>query len=362
MRSYKNGAVLSSQTLGPLMEDSYATPYLVIHRADLHDVLLEEAQRLGVSIRLDCQFTHINFSQPSIQLADGGNIIADVILGADGERSASRDTLLGHHSPLFDSGNHVFRITVNIDDVAHHEDLVDLVRPPCLNLWVGPGANAMSYALKRDNLFNVVTTCAHDISTTVQHAPRKVDIEEVRKAFSQWDPKLQALLGIAQECSKWTLFEAPEAASWIHPDGKFALIGDAAHAMLPFLAQGAAMVFEDAGVLGTLLSKIQHRKQIPDILLMYERLRKPRTTALRDRSRAMGKIYAYEDGPLQEERDRQLQNHAPFDGYPNFLADQGFQRLLFGYNAIEEANSAWNIYLKGEQPSTRGCWNANAWH
>lgn len=121
--------------------------------------------------------------------------------------------------------------------------------------------------------------------------------------------------------------------------------------------QGAATAFEDAAVLGTLFSKIQDASQLPDILSIYERLRKPRTTLLRSRSRAMQEVYQFSDGPLQQERDRQLRNHAPFDGFPNFLADPSLQSLLFGYNAIKEAEKAWETYLKGEWPSTRGKWN-----
>ena len=82
-----------------------------------------------------------------------------------------------------------------------------------------------------------------------------------------------------------------------------------------YSGQGAAVAFEDAAVLGTLFSKIQRKSQLPYILSIYERLRKPRTTALRSRSQAMRDVYAFDDGPLQQERDRQLQHHAPSDGY-----------------------------------------------
>ena len=120
--------------------------------------------------------------------------------------------------------------------------------------------------------------------------------------------------------------------------------------------QGAAMAFEDAAVLGTFFSKLLHKSQLADILSMYESIRKPRTMALRNRSNAMRDVLAFDDGPLQQERDRQLQEHAPFDGFPNFLADPNFQKSLFGYNAISEAERAWEIYLRGEWPSTRGNW------
>ena len=109
--------------------------------------------------------------------------------------------------------------------------------------------------------------------------------------------------------------------------------------------QGPAMAFEDAGVLGTLLYKTQHQSQLSDTLSTYERLRKTRATAMCSRRRTVRDVYAFDDGPLE---------HAPFEGHPNFLADPSFQSSLFGYNAIEEAARAWNIYLKGEWSCTRG--------
>lgn len=118
------------------------------------------------------------------------------------------------------------------------------------------------------------------------------------------------------------------------------------------------MAFEDAAVIGALLSKIQNKSQLGDILTIYERLRKPRTTRLSEKSRTMRDVYAYDDGPLQRERDRQLRQHPPFEGYANFLADPEFQRSLFSYNAKVVAENAWSTYMKGEWPSTRGNWAA----
>ena len=116
------------------------------------------------------------------------------------------------------------------------------------------------------------------------------------------------------------------------------------------------MAFEDAAVLGVLFSKIQHKSQLPDILTIYEGIRKPRTTVVRNRSRAMRDIYAMEDGPMQQERDRQLLENIPFEGYPNYLADPVLQRFLFAHNATKEAERSWAKYSEGRWPCTRGMW------
>ena len=198
---------------------------MIIHRADLQTILLMEAKRLGVLIRLHSQIAKLNSSEPSAELNNGEKHVTDIILGADGERSACRDALLGFDLPSQDAGDHVFRIIAKINDVRKHADLLDLVDPPCVNLWVGPGYSAVTYALKRDNLLNIVLTCTHDPAKTVIHSPQRAEISEVREAFQCWDGNFQKLFGLAQGCRKWTLLETPEPAFWTHSDSNFALLG-----------------------------------------------------------------------------------------------------------------------------------------
>lgn len=93
----------------------------------------------------------------------------------------------------------------------------------------------MAYPLKKDDVLSLTLTCAHHPSTKVEHVPQKVEVDDGRHDCSQWNSKFQRVLDLAQECSKWTLFKAPEVAYWTHPDGKFTLLGDSAHVMLPFL-------------------------------------------------------------------------------------------------------------------------------
>ena len=235
MRSYGDGRELSTQNLDSAIEDVYTAPYLVIHRADLHSVLLQKARSLGVLIRLNCDVTSINFFKPSIELSNGESFESDLILGADGERSTCREAMLGCKDPLQGSGDQVFRITVKNSEVIQHESLADLVKTPNINCWVGPEANAVTYSLKKDDILNIVLTRAYGIDEQVRYGPQKIEVSEVRKVFRQWDPRFQTLLSFAQECSKWNLLQPNETPHWTHPNGKFALLGDSAHAMLPFL-------------------------------------------------------------------------------------------------------------------------------
>lgn len=226
---------MSTTTLHSPEKNIHEYPHLVIHRADLLQTLTDEAQRLGVTIRLSSDVTNIDFSVPSLSLATGETFTADVILGADGERSASQSLLRGYHDPPRDSGDEVFRFTVPSSEVVRHADLADLVHPPNINFWIGPDAHAITYSLKKDGLLNVVLTRTHDIDDEVKYGPQPVNMQEVRKAFEGWDPRFETLLGIAQGCFKWTLLVSNEVTKWRSKEGTFSLIGDSAHAMLPFL-------------------------------------------------------------------------------------------------------------------------------
>ena len=114
-------------------------------------------------------------------------------------------------------------------------------------------------------------------------------------------------------------------------------------------AQGAAQAFEDAGVLGTLFAIIEDVSQIPDALYIYERVRKPRATEVRNRTNAQKLVYGLRDGPLQEGRDKQLAADVPVEGCPNALDDPMFQNWLWGYDAMLDAKQAWDIFMRDKE-------------
>jgi len=118
----------------PYTENEYGAPYLHIHRADYHKILVDEARRRGVDIRLNSHVKDIDFEKPAVVLADGCEFRADVVIGADGLKSVCREALLGHPDPPRLTGDLAYRITVRADEMKRHPDLVSLVKGPAINI------------------------------------------------------------------------------------------------------------------------------------------------------------------------------------------------------------------------------------
>lgn len=131
-------------------------------------------------------------------------------------------------------------------------------------------------------------------------------------------------------------------SSWTHPAGRFVLLGDACHATLPYLAQGAAMAVEDGAVLGGLLAGVgrEDKENLHPVLMEYENLRKKRTTGVVRGSSQLREIFHMRDGPEQEERDRRYRG--PAEGSPMPWRNPKVQKWLFGYDAEQVVRDAWN--------------------
>lgn len=143
-----------------------------------------------------------------------------------------------NHSHMRATGTIVNRIVIDPESIQKNSRLDDLLSPPNIHTWLGPKSLAICYLLK--GAFNVVLTrptTSHD-NDEVFLGPRPADVVELRSFFSNWDPQIRDLLEVAHEFQKWMLLELDDALpslSWAHSGGKFVLIGDAAHACLPYL-------------------------------------------------------------------------------------------------------------------------------
>ncbi|ETS87748.1 hypothetical protein PFICI_01576 [Pestalotiopsis fici W106-1] len=311
-------------------------PYIMIHRADLLRALLSGKDKHGIEIKLGSEVAEIDFNKPSLRLATGEVYEADMILAADGERSRCRGSMLGRPDPPYSPGDVVYRVSVPTNGITEKHRAWELTRQSSVNFWMGPGGHVVSYPIKHDML-NMVLIYHEGPGTKVMYGPQRADLEEFRSKIHDWDPILHEYIDVeGSVCTKWTLFQIHEPTQWCHDNGRFALIGDAAHAILPCLAQGAAQAFEDAGVLGGIFSQVVEPEQIPDALRVFEQVRKPRASEVRRRTLDQKAMFALRDKHEQDLRDAKL----------GAGEDWKLFQWLWEYNAAEDGSKAWQQFLE----------------
>ena len=248
----------------------WGAPYLHIHRADYiaalsnslpDDVLQLNARVTGYETGTD---------GVSVALADGTQLRSDYLVGADGIRSSIREQMLGPDTPQF-TGNMAWRAVVPI------ERLGDLVPNPTACAWFGPGRHAVTYRLGAQGEFvNFVGVVEHE-SWQEEGWSIAGDKADALKDFEGWHPIIRNVIENADSLHRWALFDRAPLDRWV--DGHVVLMGDAAHPMLPFLAQGAAMAVEDAWVLASVISEGRE-------LMTYQTARLARTSKVQAASRA----------------------------------------------------------------------------
>jgi salicylate hydroxylase len=218
----------------------YGAPYYTFHRADLLDALASGLDHS--SIHLDHRLTGIAERSDRILLAfaNGTEVEAEIVIGADGVRSVIRQALYGDDNPTY-TGQMVWRALLNGGDVP-----AEVLEPTGHIQWVGPGCHLLAYYIRGQKLVNIVTQ--EDTDKWVEEGwSTRGDPDEMRLSFPNPEPRLETLLSVVTGCSKWGLFTRPLTQNWGR--GRIELIGDAAHAMLPNAGQGACQAFEDAYIL-----------------------------------------------------------------------------------------------------------------
>ena len=218
----------------------YGAPYYTFHRADLLDALASGLDH--GAIHLDHRLTRIAERSDRIVLAfaNGTEVEAEIVIGADGVRSVIRQALYGDDNPTY-TGQMVWRALLNGGDVP-----VEVLEPTGHIQWVGPGCHLLAYYIRGRKLVNIVTQ--EDTDKWVEEGwSTRGDPDEMRLSFPNPEPRLETLLSVVTACSKWGLFTRPLTQNWGR--GRIQLIGDAAHAMLPNAGQGACQAFEDAYIL-----------------------------------------------------------------------------------------------------------------
>lgn len=339
--NYETGAVLKRVNLVPDMEDTYGLPYLSIGRVQLHTCLLDAALDAGALIEYGCILDTIDFDAPAVHLGDGRVIDADLIVGADGENSLCRSLLLGRPDPPFHFGHMVFSCPISLSALHSRADSSRLASDPGMMWWMGPGTMVLGSIQGKEGGLDLMGGLIEPEDMPIQARPLPATKEQIKQAFCGWDPAITTLVDLADGCVKWTSTATAVLDQWSHPAGRFLLLGDAAHAMTPYLAQGASSALEDAVALGTLLSRVSGPSQVPEAIGLFHDLREPRCRQLKEVSLGMRDVYCMDDGPDQASRDHDLLHAVPTKGFVIPWLDPAFQAWMYGYDAAKEASQVW---------------------
>lgn len=268
IRLWSTGQVWPLFDLGAASIQQYGHPYVMFHRADLHQALVQGVrQRDPAAIRLNsrCESVDLSGSRPAVVLANGERIEADLVVGADGVHSRVRRLVVGQDSSAL-SGLHAWRGVIPTDRLPEH-----LRKPVGVN-WVGPGRHVIHYPLRRGELTNFVGIVeSHEGG--VESWTQQGTLADCLADFEGWHDDVQTMIRTIEVHFKWALMVREPIDNW--SCGAVTLLGDAAHPTLPFLAQGACMALEDGYVLARALAA--HADDIPAALAAYEAARHERT-------------------------------------------------------------------------------------
>lgn len=317
MNDVRTGEKVVRVPLGDMARATYGFPYGVIYRADLHQVFLDACQALP-NITLRTQARLESFEQTAddvrVHLASGETLPGSALIGADGLWSKVREAVVGDGKPRV-SGHIAYRAVLKREEVPAHLWSDDVL------LWGGEKTHLVHYPLRRGELFNLVAV--FHSSKYDEGWNTFGDTAELTERFSNACPQVRELLEKIQTWKMWVLCDREPVKNWT--DRRVTLLGDAAHPMLQYLAQGAGQAIEDAVVLREALRFA--RGDVPLAFQEYQRARYLRTGRVQLTARFYGDIY-HAAGVQRELRNQLFQSGNE---------SAGFAGLQWMYDGIEPA-------------------------
>ena len=293
-----------------------------------------------MEVVLNARATNFDFAAPSVSIENGAIYHADLVIGADGLKSVTRQQMLGRVNEPRVSQYCAYRATVPISKMQEDANLAELVSSPKINVWVGPSRHVITYMIASGKILNLVLGHIEDRPPSQWGGADHIK-SEMLEQYKGWDPDIVKTLSMIEKVQRWPLASVTPPSSWLHPLRKVALLGDACDGMLPFMSQGAAQAIEDAACLGICLS--QPDLDVSSALELYERLRKHRAERVQYLSDLNSRLIHLEDGPLQQARDLAMGPEArgePFVRSSNVWSDPTRQCYVNGYDAAEAVGRA----------------------
>ncbi len=300
MRDALNGELITRMPLGEDLTRRFGDTYAVIHRADLQGIILEACQKMK-NITLETQARVLDFEDKGgevvVTMEDGRTITGCAMIGADGLWSKTRQKIVADGKPRV-SGHIAYRAVLKREDVP-----ADLWNPDVV-LWAGPRTHLVHYPLRRGELYNLVAVFHSDHYS--EGWDQAGDPALLHAHFKGQVPQVLRMLEKIDVWKMWVLCDREPVKDW--SKGRATLLGDAAHPMLQYLAQGACMALEDAVCLA---EKVESKPDdLPAALLDYQNARYLRTSRVQLMARVYGEAY-HARGPIAELRNNMLRARTP---------------------------------------------------
>ncbi len=313
LRNIRTGGFLLTLPIGPYSREKWLSPYLTAHRGDLHRAMVSAiGYEPGIRVLLSAEVRGYKRQDNGVTVTidrDGyeQDIYGDMLVGADGVRSTVRAQVPGAKTPVA-SGYVALRSMIGVDSV-YGQELADLIEGEGRVVsFIGRRRHMVIYRVRRGKVFNIVMVVhnkalASDPNAWGAPATSRV----IRQAFRWTHPSLKCLRDEDIGWTTWPIHEMPADSAWT--DGaNVVLIGDAAHSMLPFAAQGAAMAIEDADALAEAITT--SASDIPQALARYETVRRARIKRVRKRTHFNGFVY-HSGWPVSWARDQFFRRREP---------------------------------------------------
>jgi len=271
LRHWRTGETWNWYDLGAASVERYGTPHILMHRNDLHGLLVAAIRELkpdAIKLGMRASAVAQTADTATAQFADGQSAMGSAIIGADGIHSQIRQCLFGPGKPEF-IGCVAWRGLVATDRLPPH--LAQLLTTN----WLGPHGHVLHYPVRRGELFNFISIVERDdwqVESWIVEGTR----DELAGDFRYWHDDVHAFIDLIDTPYKWALLARGPMERWT--ERRVALLGDACHPTLPFLGQGAVMAIEDAYIVAACLAK--YADDPPRAFARYEEIRKERTSAV----------------------------------------------------------------------------------
>ena len=299
VRSAASNAVLARMKLGSAAEHRYRAPYYCVHRADLHALLLKAVRaRRNVALSTGARIVEVRRDDDFVcaASADARAWEGDALVGADGLWSMARQQVIEHDAPPRATGHMAWRA------IVAQQALPAALRCNGVEVWLGPRLHAVAYPVRAGRLLNVVVIAESTSTGDVRDWDQAGSLAALQGATGHTGAGLQKLLEAMPAWRTWALSDRPPLKSADQmASGRIALLGDAAHPMLPYLAQGAGMAIEDAVALADALGGAD-AAGVPQAFARYAESRWQRNARVQARAHRNGAIF-HATGPVRLGRD-----------------------------------------------------------